>query len=231
MENLPDQLILEKDTIQVYCVNLDDKLWDNNLSEDELIRANKFKFDHLKNRFMICRSLLRKLLGKYLNIKPSEIVFKYSEKGKPSLTENCNPLEVDFNVSHSENFALYGFTIQRKIGVDIEQNREIENLDQLARRFFHIREYELISNLKYPEKQQLFYQIWTAKEAYLKAIGAGISGGLKTIEIDNFQLKINNKSLDNWQLYKLEINPKFTASLVVESNSKLPLKLMTSVSA
>jgi len=231
MDNLPDQLILEKDNIAFYCVNLDEQKWANNLSEDELIRANKFKFEHLKNRFMVCRSLLRILLGKYLNINPSEIVFKYSEKGKPSLAENANRLGIEFNVSHSEHLALYGFTIQRKIGVDIEQNREIENFDQLARRFFHVRESELISKLKYPEKQQLFYQIWTAKEGYLKAIGAGISGGLNTIEIDNFQLKINNKILDNWQLYRLEINPKFTASLVVESNRKLPLKLITSVSA
>lgn len=225
---LPDKLILKKDTIQVYCVNLDSQLSQinllkNNLSEDEQIRANKFKFENLKNRFTVCRSILKILLGKYLNIKPSEIVFDYGDKGKPSLAKSCNHLGIEFNLSHSENFALYGFALKYRIGVDLEYKREITELEKLVKRFFHLRECELLSKLKNGEKQDLFFKIWTAKEAYLKALGTGIAGGLDKIEIDNSQFKIDNKVLNNWQLYHFETNINYVASLALENQTKLPM--------
>jgi 4'-phosphopantetheinyl transferase len=227
-ENLPDKLILEKDTIQIYCVNLDSQLsqinlLENNLSEEEKIRANKFKFERLQNRFIVCRSILRILLGKYLNIKPSEIVFHYGKKGKPSLAKSCNHLGIEFNLSHSENFALYGFTLNRKIGVDLEYRREINELEKLVKRFFHSREYELLSKLENKQKQNLFFKIWTAKEAYLKALGTGISEGLDKIEIDNSQFKIDNNLLNNWQLYHLETNTNYVASVALENQTRLPI--------
>jgi 4'-phosphopantetheinyl transferase len=226
LHNLPEQLILKRDFVEVYYLNLDEQLTLNYLSTDEEIRANRYKFEHLKNRFIVTRNILRILLGKYLKLHPKEIIFNYNQKGKPTLDKNCNYLNLEFNISHSENFALYGFVLNRKIGVDLEKIRPIKELDKIAHRFFSLSEYKLITNSKNPEKQQIFFKMWTAKEAYLKAIGTGISEGLDSIEIDNLHLKINQQNLNNWQLYNLETEINYQASLVIESSTKLPLNLI-----
>lgn len=227
-ENLSDDLTLEYEYIHLWYFNLDIleseiKFLEQNLSEDELIRANKYKFEYLQNRFIVARSILRIILGKYLDIKPSNLIFKYSNKGKPVLAKNLNYLSIDFNVSHSENIALYAFTINHQIGVDIEHIRPIANLDKLAERFFHPREYKLIRVLEPDKKQKMFFKIWTAKESYLKAVGEGIAGGLDKIEIDNCALKINNVFLKKWHLYEIETKLQYCASLAVNSDIRLPI--------
>jgi 4'-phosphopantetheinyl transferase len=227
LPNLPDRLILKNEEIHVWCTNLDLPLSEINLlanclSNDEIIRANRFKFAHLQHRFLVCRAILRILLAKYLDLQPSALIFNYSDRGKPSLAVSCNPLAIEFNVSHSENLALYGFVINYSLGIDLERIRTIADLDSLAKRFFHPQEYQLLRKLANKEKQELFFKIWTAKEAYLKATGQGISGGLDSIEIDDFQVKINNIYLDNWYLYNLPLNSDFWGSLAINCFSKIP---------
>ena len=90
----------------------------SHLSEDELARANRFNFPRDRTRFVAARGMLREILGQRLSRSPSEIEFRYSDHGKPSLLEMQPP--VNFNLSHSEDLAALAVSQSIDLGVDIE---------------------------------------------------------------------------------------------------------------
>lgn len=196
------------------------------LSQEELTKAFKFKFEKHQNRFIITRANLRLILSKYINIKPENIEFIYSEKGKPSLAQNYNNVGIEFNLSHSGELALYAVTKDKKIGIDVEKIRTNCDVESIAKRFFCESEYQFISRLPEKEKEKAFYQLWTGKEAYLKATGEGLGGGLDTIELDleSKEIKIakikgEEKNVNNWYLYELKMPENYLGSLAVETVS------------
>lgn len=178
---------LDKDRVHVWRARLD--LTDPEivrlasfLSSDEVARANRFRFARHRRRFIVARGILRQLLGNYLNIEPKYLQFNYGERGKPLLKlEHIHPLQ--FNLSHSQEYALYGFAYHHLIGVDLEYLREMPDLLKIARRFFSNREYELLVEASEEVRSKLFFQLWTAKEAYLKAIGTGIADSLADVDL------------------------------------------------
>ncbi|MGB5714370.1 MAG: 4'-phosphopantetheinyl transferase superfamily protein, partial [Waterburya sp.] len=181
--------ILDNDQVHVWRANLD--LPDADivrlaafLSPDELTRANKFRFPHLKRRFTAARGILRQLLGNYLSIKPNDLTFEYSDRGKPRLSSSKQDSLPNFNLSHSQEYALYGFTYHDPIGVDLEYIREMPDALKIAQRFFSAREYQLIKDAASKEQPALFFKLWTAKEAYLKAVGTGLAGSLDSVDIE-----------------------------------------------
>src|SRR5215211_7705875 len=161
--NSPDNLILSEDEAHIWRANLDlNKSFQNSflklLSPDEKNRAEKFRFNKDCQNFIIARGILRLLIGKYLEINPAEISFQYSEFGKPSIINN-NSLQ--FNISHSQNIALFAFTKKFKIGVDVEfVNPKIE-VKEIATSFFSTNEIKKL--LALPEKQRTlgFFYCWT----------------------------------------------------------------------
>jgi 4'-phosphopantetheinyl transferase len=194
------------------------------LSQEELTKAFKFKFEKHQNRFIITRANLRLILSKYINIAPENIEFIYSEKGKPSLAQNYDDLGIEFNLSHSGELALYAVTKDKRIGIDVEKIRTNCDVESIAKRFFCESEYQFISRLPEGEKQRVFYQVWTRKEAYLKATGEGLGGGLDTIELDLeskdtkiISIKGEEKTSNNWYLYELKMPENYLASLAVET--------------
>ena len=110
--------------------------FENILSDDELVRANKFHFEIDKVRFICSRGLLRLLLSIYTGISSRGINFTFNEYGKPSLIEAQNNFELHFNLSHSKNFMSVGFTKNALIGVDVELMKPLKNHLQIAKRFF-----------------------------------------------------------------------------------------------
>ena len=152
------------------------------LSADEIDKANKFHFDRHRSRFIVARSSLRQLLGKYLHTSPNLIKFEYGDRGKPYLNADSNNC-LEFNLSHSQDYALYGFTYNYPIGVDLEYLREMKDAAKIARRFFSPQEFQLLDCLKSEQQQQVFFKLWTAKEAYLKATGTGLADSLTSVDI------------------------------------------------
>jgi 4'-phosphopantetheinyl transferase len=152
------------------------------LSVDEIERAKRFYQEKHSKNFIIARGLLRVILGRYIGQKPASIVFKYTDKGKPSLSQS-GFFPLSFNLSHSQERVIYGLSYFERIGVDLEYQRNIADVEKLAKRFFTSKEYQYIQSLNNLEKNQLFLKLWTAKEAYLKATGEGIAGGLEKIEV------------------------------------------------
>ncbi|MDE5123255.1 MAG: 4'-phosphopantetheinyl transferase superfamily protein [Trichodesmium sp. St19_bin1] len=222
---------LSENNVHIWSTNLklsSDKIEELStiLSPDEKNRANKFYFEKDKNRFIIARGTLRTILSRYLNIEPKKLQFTYSDRGKPYL-KNTSIL---FNLSHSQDLALYGITKVNLIGIDLEYIRPMNDAENLAKRFFALQEYNLIRQLPPQKQQETFLKIWTCKEAYLKAKGDGLGGSLEKVEIcltpekpvEFFSINGDIEEASHWYLYQFIPQPNYIAAVVVaEKNQKL----------
>jgi 4'-phosphopantetheinyl transferase len=153
------------------------------LSPDEKARAERFKFDKHRNRFIAGRGVLREMLGRYLGANPEDLRFEYSSNGKPGFAAAFPGIGVHFNLSHSEDLALMAVTKIGNVGVDIECVRLLKDMDHLVARFFSARENELFQTVPADEKPAAFFNLWTRKEALLKATGEGITRSLSLVEV------------------------------------------------
>jgi 4'-phosphopantetheinyl transferase len=151
------------------------------LSADEQERADRFRAVQDADRYVAARGWLRTLLGSYLSIEPHRLQFSYDSFGKPHLSDNAPSMS--FSVSHCDDWGLFGFTHQHRIGVDLERVREGINVEDLAQRFFSENELRKLRSLPPAQQREAFYRAWTRKEAYLKARGEGLSFGLDRVEV------------------------------------------------
>lgn len=165
--------------IHLWELDLDHFFFNDVLSEDERARAAKFRFDHDRKRFTSGRTALRLLVAGYLKTNPEKIQFAYGPSGKPFVANS--PLS--FNLAHSGANALLGFTLEKQLGVDIEQIHEIDDMPGVAQFSFSPGEFHRWQALPADQKTRAFYRCWTRKEAYLKAIGEGIAQRLQKFEV------------------------------------------------
>ncbi len=170
--------------VQVFSASLDDLplttplSW---LSPDESRRASRFHFERDRRRFVATRGVLRGLLGRYLGVDPSALVFGYGPHGKPALGSPWQGLR--FNVSHSGGLALLAFATDHEIGVDIEQERPVPEMDSITERNFSPRESAELRLLEERDRRRAFFRCWTRKEAFIKAVGDGLSHPLDAFAV------------------------------------------------
>lgn len=183
----PAELHLEPQAVHVWAVPLDlasEQIASlaTVLSTDELERAEKFRFPHLRNRFIAARGSLRALLGRYLHRDPAALEFGYSSRGKPAL-KGQGATQLHFNLAHSHELALIAVACAVPVGVDAERIRPMRDADRIAERFFSAREAETFRSVPATEQDAAFFSLWTRKEAWLKATGDGISESLSKFEV------------------------------------------------
>jgi 4'-phosphopantetheinyl transferase len=149
------------------------------LSGEELARASSFVYDLHRSRYLAGRLALRELLGRYLDRAPSDVRFAYNSYGKPEL-----PGETPrFNIAHSDDLAVIGLTEHDRLGVDVERIRELRDVDGVARTVFSTRELDTFHELGDASKIQGFFNCWTRKEAFVKAVGEGLSHPLDVFDV------------------------------------------------
>lgn len=191
------------------------------LSEDERQRASRFHFDADRDRYVAAHASLRGVLSRYLQCEPRELKFSANEFGKPFLSNH----EIEFNLSHSGEFALVGIAHKCKVGVDVELIREDLELEDLARRYFSLREVSELMALKDEQRVIGFFNCWTRKEAYIKAQGLGLS-----LPLDSFDVSLGEPALlhatrpdakvaSRWSLRSLDVESNYAAALAVEGNN------------
>lgn len=149
------------------------------LSDEELARASRFVYDLHRNRYVAGRVALRELLGRYLDLPASDVCFRYSEYGKPEVPRET----LRFNVAHSGDLAVIGLTAHDRLGVDVERIRELRDIDGIAQSVFSERELEAFQALRGSSKTQAFFDCWTRKEAFVKAVGEGLSCALDAFDV------------------------------------------------
>lgn len=146
------------------------------LSEAELERAGRFRRPADRARAVAARRALRVLLGEYADVAPGSLLFSAGPSGKPALADGPAAAP-HFNVAHSGRLVLLAFA-RAPVGVDVEEVRGGVDFGALARRFFSKAEGAALAAAAEPERAALFFRIWTRKEAYLKALGHGLSSPL-----------------------------------------------------
>src|SRR5437762_3659012 len=129
------------DQVHVWCAELDG--WASQiaalgetLSASEQRRAARFHFDRDRNRFIIRRGLLRRILGRYLNVNPVQLSFTSESRGKPALAATIAVETLQFTLSHSDGLALFAVASRSPVGVDVERVRPIPEAEQIAAKFF-----------------------------------------------------------------------------------------------
>jgi phosphopantetheinyl transferase len=153
------------------------------LNPEETARADRFFMDVHRNRFIAGRALLRDLLAGYLGQPPEAIRFVYNEWGKPALAPGFAARDLRFNLSHSQDLAMYAFVLERDVGVDLEMIRaEVAN-ERVAENFFSPSEVATLRALPLEHQAEGFFNCWTRKEAYVKVRGQGLSIELKSFDI------------------------------------------------
>ena len=153
------------------------------LSGAERDRASSFAFDSDRRRFTIARAGLRTLLAARLGLTPEAVELTYGRNGKPALATEQAESGLRFNVSHAANVAAYAFSFGQDIGVDVENIREVANADGIAARFFSPRENQSYHTLAPEDKPLGFLNCWTRKEAFIKALGDGLTYSLRDFDV------------------------------------------------
>ena len=153
------------------------------LSNDELSRAMAFAFDVDRNRYVYCRLALRSLLAEYLGISAADVSFRYSRFGKPEVALPDGSPEVRFNLSHCDDLALIALAVGAPVGIDVERVRPIQDMAGLAEMCFSERELEVFGAVDEEERAQAFFNCWTRKESFVKAVGEGLSYPLKQFDV------------------------------------------------
>jgi 4'-phosphopantetheinyl transferase len=149
------------------------------LSRSEIARANAFCSAHLRSRFVWCRAALRQILGRRLDCLPARVALRTTATGRPFVAAAA----LDFNVSHCEDLALIAvLPAAQCVGVDVEYLAPLPDLMDLARIVLIPREIAQLPGTG-DAQLQAFYRFWTCKEAYLKAIGTGLSCEPRRVEL------------------------------------------------
>jgi 4'-phosphopantetheinyl transferase len=159
---------------------------ESNLSEDERERASRYVQQKTREQFVLVRGLLREILAERINsinsgsVTASSLRFGYSQFGKPFLSEYR---EWQFNVAHTRNVALIAVARHRAVGVDVQWcNPEID-IEKAMTKAYSDSEKTLLQELAPQSKRAMSFQLWTLKEAYVKADGRGLSLDLKNIDV------------------------------------------------
>ncbi|MDQ3021351.1 MAG: 4'-phosphopantetheinyl transferase superfamily protein [Bacteroidota bacterium] len=191
------------------------------LSNDELTKAYRYKFEADKNNYVVCRALLRSVLSEYLSIPAAHITFFYSEKGKPYI----NNSSIKFNLAHSNNYTVFAFVFEEEVGIDIEYQRELRDALTIAKRYFSKSEVEEFENINSEKIKNAFFYCWTRKEAFLKAVGEGLSYPLAdfsvTLKPGNPKIMWIKKKPDEikkWSLHDIKVRENYISSLAIKSN-------------
>ncbi len=193
------------------------------LDDDERARAGKFRFAADRHSFTVARGALRQILGRYyLELDPRALRFAQGSFGKPFLPGR----ELRFNLSHSADLAVLAVARRREVGVDVEQIRRLgEDALAIAERFFSATECEkfrAVANSSGAE--QAFFTCWTRKEAFIKAIGEGLSHPLDSFDVtflpeEEVTLRLHGHAsgtATGWSLHPLTALCGYAAALVVE---------------
>jgi len=210
-------------TLDEYAVYLERFL--ERLSAEELERAGRYYNQKDRDHFVIARGITRTLLGGYLTLAPKEVQFRYNSFGKPAIANQNKDLR--FNLSHSHGLALLAVTREREVGVDIEYQCIETPTEDIAKRFFSA--VEVMSLAALPKDMQLegFFKCWTRKEAFIKAIGEGLSFPLDQFSVSFHPSELpklrhvagNSQETNRWSFWDVSPNSEYAAALVVEGTN------------
>lgn len=195
------------------------------LSEPQLTRYRRLQFERHRKQLLLGRALIRVVLSSYdSSISPADWRFTQNQYGKPAISAQQNSGSIYFNLSHSAERAVLAVSRFPAIGIDIEYSLKPRRVSAIAQRYFSTQ--ELVELLALPGRQQLerFYDLWTLKEAYIKACGMGLAIPLQHFSysfLDDDGLGIafdarRDDEADAWQLWQCDAGSDYKLALAAK---------------
>jgi len=194
------------------------------LSHAERERGRRFAFEPDRGRFIVARALLRQLLAARLGVRPESVELVSGARGKPALAGRFATSDLRFNVSHCEDVVVYAFSSGREVGIDVEAVRPLPDADELAAYCFSPHERATYQALEPRDRALGFFQCWTRKEAFVKALGDGLYHPLDRFDVSLAPgepaeiLRVEDVPGDQcpWRLEAFSPVPGFVAAVVAE---------------
>ena len=230
----PNTIHLPENTIHVWAASLRhdptkiQQLRDF-LTPDERARADRFYFEKDRVAYTAGRGQLRLLLSRYLEVEPTTIRFIYSKYGKPSLADPFAKSGLHFNVSHSQDMAIYGFSWHNELGIDVEYKYREPTPDftGICTHFFAPSEQAVLLSHTGEAIRHAFYRCWTRKEAYLKASGEGLSRALDSFHVTLtahepaklLYVRDEPEEVERWTMMHINIGQEYTAAVCMEGKN------------
>ena len=227
--NIAQVFSLKPNEVHVWLFKLDPLTqaclpWEQLLSAEEAARSKGYQFDQDQLRFMARRGILRQLLCRYTGLDPAGITYLTGLYGKLSLP--FHPLS--FNLSFSQNWIAFVFTLNKDVGIDIEQVRPLPDLSHLVECWFSPEEQAGLSALNPAEQLEAFYHIWTQKEAFIKAHGEGLSRPLKDflVSVDPnmpgklIYIRDDSNEASHWKMASFNLETGWRLAVCVRAESE-----------
>jgi 4'-phosphopantetheinyl transferase len=193
------------------------------LDETEVARSQLFRMPLDRDRFVIGRATLRRLISAYTGITARTISFRYNSYGKPLLSDEGSRLR--FNTSHSSTTIVHAFTLDTPLGVDVESIRPEMAGTGIADTLFAPEEAAALRALPADRALAGFFACWTRKEAYLKGRGWGLGYPLDafvvSVAAEGPARLLAGEGASAWRLYDLEVGPGLAGCLAVEGTGHL----------
>jgi 4'-phosphopantetheinyl transferase len=194
------------------------------LSASERDRADRFAFVRDSTRYIVGRAGLRRLLSARLGVPADAIAFETTAYGKPMLAACHAPADLQFNVSHSGDIVVYALAQGRAVGIDVEAIETRVDRDSIARDYFSVAEHAAYAALDPAIRPIAFMNCWTRKEAFIKAVGKGLSYPLRSFDVsltpgeDARLLRLSEGpgTAGDWTLASFEPCPGYVGAVAVE---------------
>lgn len=205
------------------------------LSEAERRRADRYRFDEDRARYIAGRATLKRVLAERIGMRAEDLIVAEAEWTKPRLALPAGRPPVYFNVSHSGDYALVAVTDAAEVGIDIEQIRADCPIDELARRYYSAHEYEMLCQLPASRRLHDFYRLWTTKEAVLKCAGLGLSVPPAVVEVrlstgavpQIHCLDAKREFLEQISVRELVVADGYVSAIAVESQAEIELNVFS----
>jgi 4'-phosphopantetheinyl transferase len=193
------------------------------LSQGERERAARLLRPGGRERFVAARGILREVLAERVGLAPAAVPIVPGRNGKPQLDPAAALVDLRFNLSHSGDWALIALAEGREVGVDIEQHSRRRDLDGLARRVLSDAELaDWAGTATDDAREELFFALWTRKEAYAKGIGEGLGVVMRELTLEpagdpgRWLARVTGEPVADWTVTDLEAPAGYSAALAVD---------------
>lgn len=213
------KLILYEDSIHIWIIKWEEikKFWNSHrhiLNAEEIVKARGYRFYDDKMRYIAGKILTRMLLQQYLKVK--KIFIETGKYGKPYHRKIPYKKRIQFNISHSGKLILAVFSYYPRVGIDVQEIKEICDYIDIANNFFSVEE---ALDIEKRGDLILFYQYWAAKEAYLKALGIGLSRGMDFFSIKDSSIIEKERVKVGWRIYPIKIE-EYAAYVAIQEKGR-----------
>jgi 4'-phosphopantetheinyl transferase len=229
---------LDRDTVDARWLALDQiepEQWsglERMLEEEERARANRFRFERDRNSYIAAHALARIMLSAHAPCAPPAWRFSTSAQGKPEIVRAANIPPLRFNLSHTRGFVAAVVTLDNDVGIDVEVVDAARLTMDLASRYFAKAEIEYLHRVSFDQRPDAMFSFWTLKEAYIKAVGLGLSLALDSFAFELEPLGIRfSPALDDdpasWLFQCLKPSPDHALALALRHPTPRAVKVNT----